>query len=123
MGVSNKCDILSDIVIGVGGSERSFAALRYALELGRASGAPIRAVVVDPTRVNLATSLVHGDTLQRFIADAEKLAHAEGRRIAERIQRTADNFDVALTVEYESGAVVECLTIASSKASLLLSPV
>ena len=32
--VQRKCDILRDIVVGVGGSERSFAALRYALELG-----------------------------------------------------------------------------------------
>lgn len=116
----NKCDILRDIVVGVGGSERSFAALRYGIELARATRAPVRAVVVDTIRANLAMALAHGDTLQRLIADGERLAHAEGQRIAARIRRTADGLDVGLTVEHESGAVVECLTMASSKASLLV---
>ncbi|UCC32821.1 MAG: universal stress protein, partial [Phycisphaerales bacterium] len=120
MGVQEKCDILRDIVVGVGGSERSFAALRYALELGRASGAPIRAVVVDPIRVNLAMAVAHGDTLQRLIADGERLAHAEGERIAAHIRRVADQCHVGLTVEHDSGSVVECLARASSEASLLV---
>jgi len=120
MSAQNECDILSNIVVGVGGSERSFAALRYALELGRATRAQVRAVVVDTIRVNLGMALAHGDTLQRLIADGEKVAHAEGERMAARARRTGNEFGVELTVEHDSGAVVECLAIASSEASLLV---
>ena len=120
MSAQDKCDILCDIVVGVGGSDRSFAALRYALELGRATRGRVRAIIVDTIRVNLAMAVAHGDTLQRLIADGEKLAHVEGERIAGRARRTGNECGVELAVEHESGSVVECLTMQSSKASLLV---
>ena len=120
MSIPGETDLLRHIIVGVGGSERSFTALRYALELGRASDTAVRAVVVDTVRVSLAMALAHGDTLQRFVLEGERLARLEGERLASRALRVAGDFDVDLKVVHESGAVVECLATASEHASLLV---
>lgn len=120
MTITNKCDTLGEIVVGVGGSESSFTALRYGLELARASGGEVKAVIVDAVRMSLQMAQVPGDILQRFVSEAERVARLEGVRIAQRAARMAADLNLEMKVEHESGAVVECLAAASSHATLLV---
>ncbi len=117
---TNRCDILREMVVGVGGSERSFTALRYGLELARASGREVKAVIVDAVRVSLQMAQAPGDILQRFVSEAERVAHIEGERIARRAARLAEDLNLKMKVEHDSGPVAECLALAASRASLLV---
>lgn len=117
---STNSDYLNQVVVGVGGSERSFAALRYAFSLSHGSENPVTAVIVDAVRLSLAMSFAQGQTLQHLITQAERLSSIESDRIAERALRLADDLDRPLTILRQEGSVVDALTDASEQASLLV---
>ncbi|MHC5108745.1 MAG: universal stress protein [Planctomycetota bacterium] len=120
MNDSNSHDVLADIIVGVGGSDRSFAALQYALDLGRVSSRAVRAVVVDTIRMSLSMALSHGSTFQRMLGEAEQLADLHSDRIEERARRVAAEKKANLTFQRDEGPVVDCLLDASEQASLLV---
>lgn len=109
------CD---QIVVGVGGSERSMTALEYGLLLARAANSQAEAIIVNEIHVSLAMTLAHGDTLERLMTQAEAIAERETKRIADRIREMAHRCGTQVAVSTEQGYVVDALTDASARATL-----
>jgi len=111
---------LQRIVVGVCGSPPSFAALRYAIQLGKASSAAVEAVVIDELRVSLATSFADGETLSRLMREAERVAQVEFHAVSHQIKQLADQARVPVSVRHEEGRVADCLHEACAQASLMV---
>lgn len=120
MSKRQSTNLFERIIVGVGGSQRSYTALTYALAFGEHSSEPVTAVIVDTIRVNMALGLAHGRTLERLLVEAERLSEEEGDRIEEQALEIAQSSSAELRVIREEGSVVDRLSDASSSASLVV---
>jgi hypothetical protein len=71
-------ELFNRLLVGVGGSDRSLAALRYALEIARRTSAEVEGLIVEDVTFSCRLFLGHGDSLRRFMEEAERLADVAG---------------------------------------------
>ncbi len=112
--------LFRQMVVGVGGSERSFSALRYGLDLAQRARAGLRAVVVEELAYGAAMALTHGENLARLVQGAERLASAVGENVARHALALARDAQVKLAVDRVQGNPHDQLVEAGRDASLLI---
>ncbi|MGD2108298.1 MAG: universal stress protein [Phycisphaerae bacterium] len=117
---SNQDNLLGQVVVGVGGSERSFIALRYASELARAGGGKLESLIVEEPVVPLGLALARGGELQSLIERGERERHRVAGEIERNIRRTAAEHDFKVDITRSQGSVTDCIVEASDRASLLV---
>ena len=112
--------VYSRVLVGVGGSERSYVALRYALELARQGTQPLRALVVrtPPAGSVLALGSVPG--YREWLDDAARLARRSVLAIEAEIHRLAEECGAPVSVEHATGMARDCLVEAAVSASCLV---
>ena len=113
-------DLFQRFLVGVGGSDRSLTALRYALEIARRTSAEVESLIVEDVILSCRLFLGHGDSLRRFMEEAERLAGLAGNRVEQQIERIAQEIGYPVTIERSQGRVADCVIDASGPASLLV---
>jgi nucleotide-binding universal stress UspA family protein len=113
-------ELFNRLLVGVGGSDRSLTALRYALEIARRTSSEVEGLIVEDVTLSCRLFLGHGDSLKRFMEDAERLADIAGDRVERQIQQLAREMGLAVAVQRDQGRVADCMVDASGRASLLV---
>jgi nucleotide-binding universal stress UspA family protein len=113
-------ELFSRLLVGVGGSDRSLTALRYALEIASRTSAEVESLIVEDVILSCKLFLGDGDSLRRFMEDAERLAGIAGDRVERRIQQLARETGLPVAVQRDQGRVADCVVDASGRASLLV---
>ncbi|MGB2984904.1 MAG: universal stress protein [Phycisphaerae bacterium] len=113
-------ELFNHLLVGVGGSDRSLTALRYALEIARRTSAEVESLIVEDVILSCRLFLGHGDSLRRFMEEAERLAGLAGNRVEQEIQRIAREIGCPVAIQRDQGRVADCMIAASGPASLLV---
>ncbi len=113
-------ELFNRLLVGVGGSDRSLTALRYALEIARRTSAEVESLIVEDVILSCKLFLGHGDSLRHFMEEAERLAGIAGNRVERQIQQLAGEMRLAVAVLRDQGRVADCMVDASGRASLLV---
>jgi nucleotide-binding universal stress UspA family protein len=119
-GESPSGGLFHRLLVGVGGSDQSLIALRYALEIARRTSAEVESLIVEDVLLSCRSFLGHGDSLRRFMEDAERLAGIAGNRVERQIQQLARETGLKVAVQRDQGRVADCVVDASDRASLLV---
>ena len=113
-------ELFGCLLVGVGGSDRSLTALRYALEIARRTSAEVEGLIVEDVILSCKMFLGHGDSLARFMEEAERLADLAGNRIEQQIRQIAGEIGYPIAIQRNQGRVADCMVDASDRASLLV---
>lgn len=113
-------ELFSRLLVGVGGSDRSLTALRYALEIARRTSSEVESMIVEDVILSCRLFLGDGDSLRMFMEDAQRLAGLAGNRVERQIRQLAGEMGLAVAVQRDQGRVADCLVDASGRASLLV---
>jgi len=113
-------ELFHRLLVGVGGSDRSLTALRYALEIARRTSGTVEGLIVEDVLASCGMFLGHGDSLRRFMEEAERLAIRAGNRVEHQIQELAKETGFPVTIHRDQGRVADCMIAASGPASLLV---
>jgi nucleotide-binding universal stress UspA family protein len=116
----NQTGLFRAMVVGVGGSDRSFTALQYGLDLAKRARSKLRAVVVEELAHHASMAMTHGEHLARLVREAERLASSIGENVAQRALKQARDAQVKLVVNRIQGDAHHALVEAGREASLLI---
>jgi nucleotide-binding universal stress UspA family protein len=109
-----------NVLVGVGGSERSFIALLYAVSLARAGRGTLEAVIVEEQRFSNSMSMAPGPMLQHLIDVSESLARQWGGDVARRVRRVASERGMPVKVTRVQGRVTDGILNAAQRASVVV---
>ena len=116
----HSAELFQRLLVGVGGSDRSLTALRYALEIARRTSAEVESLIVEDVILSCRLFLGHGDSLRRFMQEAERVAGLAANRVEQQIQRIAREIPYPVAIQRDQGRVADCMIEASGPASLLV---
>ena len=108
------------VLVGVGGSERSYVALRYAMDLAEAGGGALNATVVRTIPANPVLALSEIPGYREWMLEAERLARLAGLGVERRIEDLSAERGVTVRVEHRDGPVTDRLIEAAGTASCLV---
>ncbi|MBN2562268.1 MAG: universal stress protein [Phycisphaerae bacterium] len=117
---TSRAGLLDHILVGVGGSERSFVALRYAIDLAKVGQGDLDVIVVEEAAFNMAMALSHGDGLRRLFEGAEDLARRAADELEYDIRRVVNEEDVGTRITRRQGRVTECIVEAAQPVSIIV---
>jgi nucleotide-binding universal stress UspA family protein len=112
--------LLEHILVGVGGSEPSLAALRYALHLARESASRGEALIVEELRLPGSAHLGDGDVLGHLVEEARERMVARWDAAERQAKTVGRQEGHPVQTRRERGRVVERIVAAAEKASLLV---
>jgi nucleotide-binding universal stress UspA family protein len=104
----------------VGGSERSFIALLYAVSLARAGRGTLEAVIVEEQRFANSMSLAPGPMLQHLIDVSESFARQWAGDVARRVRRVASERGMPVKITKVQGRVIDSILNAAQRASVVV---
>lgn len=116
----NMIRLLRNIVVAVGGSKRSFTALKYALSLAKVRGAALQVLITEERRPSVEEILGDAESVRKMIEHDELLARALGDVTERRVREMAAERDVKITITRERGRVIETVMNATRGATLLI---
>ena len=108
------------VLVGVGGSERSYVALRYAMDLAEAGGGALNVTVVRTMPASTVLALAEIPGYREWMQEAERLAQLAGLRVDDTIRDLAAEREVTVCVEHREGPVTDRLIEAAATASCLV---
>ncbi len=117
--VTSAEDIFDDIVVGVGGSESSYSALRYAFDFADSVQGRVTAVIVEETIPPSVLAVSSGAAFAGFIDRAQDAASLLAEQTEDMVRKIALTIDSDFEVRLEQGRVAECLARASESATLV----
>jgi nucleotide-binding universal stress UspA family protein len=109
-----------NVLVGVGGSERSFTALLYAVSLARAGRGTLEAVIIEEQRFSNSMSVATALTLQQLIDVSESLARQWAGDVARRVRRVASERGMPVKVTRIQGRVTDGILNAAQRASVVV---
>lgn len=113
-------DPFGSVLVGVGGSDRSYVALRYAMGLAAAGGRPLNVTIVDAMPVATVLALASIPGYHEWLLEARRLARLAALAVEARIRNLADEGKVTVCVEHRDGPVTDSLVQAAATASCLV---
>lgn len=116
---SGTSRLLDRLLVGVGGSEPSLAALRYALHLARGRGR-VDVLVVEASRLPGEAQIASGDVLVGIVREAERLMRSHWDAAERRVEEVAREAGVPATVHRQQGRVSRQLVAAGESCTLLV---
>ena len=113
-------NVLARILVAVGGSDSSFSALKYALDLASAAKTSPTALIVQEILVTPESIFARGQELSRLVerlaAAAQRTADEAERRVRELVGRR----EMQIDIDRQTGRVGDCVVAAAVHASLLV---
>ncbi len=117
--VTRAEDIFSNIVVGVGGSESSFSALRYAFDLADSVQGRVTVITVEEMIPPNVLAISGGAAFAGFVDRASAAASLLAEQIDDTVRTIARKRNSGLEVRLERGRVADRLAIAGETATLV----
>ncbi len=117
--VTSAENMFSSIVVGVGGSESSFSALRYAFDLADSVQGHVEVIIVEEMIPPNVLAVSSGAAFAGFVEQAQAAASLLAEQTERTVRAIARKRDSDFDVLMEQGRVAECLATASESATLV----
>ena len=113
-------NILTNILVAVGGSGPSFSALNYAIDLAQAVGQRTNVLIVQEVLITSEMALAGGEDLGRLVEQLSATVQQTAEQTEHRVRELATRRASSVEISRSTGHVRDCVIAAAANASLLI---
>jgi nucleotide-binding universal stress UspA family protein len=115
-----KQEVLTKILVAVGGSESSFSALNHALDLASAAESSPTVLIVQETFITPELILARGHDLRRLAEELAAAVRCATDETEREVRELANRRKPQIDIDRQAGHVGDCVVAAAAHASLLV---
>jgi len=112
--------ILTKVLVAVGGSEASFSALNYAIDLAQAGGQRTNVLIVQEVLITSEMALAGGENLGRLVEQLAAAVQQTTEQTEHRVRELATRRGSSVNISRSTGHVGDSVVAAAANASLLI---